>query len=199
MRKPSNVFCDLDPYHCEAATSSRAFKEASMVINTHERSFNVPATHLERLIDQLASSQDIFWPSDRWPPMRFDGPLAVGARGGHGPIQYVIERYEPGRVIEFRFTAPAGFNGTHRLTLEAIAPDQCRIQHEIRMTLSGSARLSWPLAFWPMHDALLEDALDRAEAFAEGKPVRQREWTPWVKALRWLRAKRPRRSRTAVT
>ena len=170
-----------------------------MVTNTHERRFNVPAAHLERLIDQLASPHDIFWPSDRWPRMQFDRPLGVGARGGHGPIRYVIEWYEPGRDIEFRFTAPEGFNGTHRLTLEAIAPDQCRIRHEIRMTLSGSARLSWPLAFRHMHDALLEDALDQAEAFAEGKPVQQREWTPWVKALRWLMSKRARPSRTAVT
>ena len=170
-----------------------------MVINTHERSINALASELSRLIDQLATSQDIFWPRDRWQAMRFDRPLQVGAVGGHGPIHYVIERYEPGREIEFRFIAPKGFNGTHRLSLEPISPTQSRIKHEIRMTLSGAARLTWPLAFEAMHDALVEDGLDRAEAFANNKPVQLREWTPHVKRLRWLLAKlRPSRSAQAV-
>jgi hypothetical protein len=31
------------------------------------------------------------WPKDKWPPMRFDRPLCLGARGGPGPIHYSIK------------------------------------------------------------------------------------------------------------
>jgi hypothetical protein len=37
----------------------------------------------------------------------------------------------------------------------------------------------------PLHNALLEDALDRAEAFL-GKQLPQREWSLWVKVVRWM-------------
>jgi hypothetical protein len=49
--------------------------------------------------------------------MRFDRPLAVGAIGGHGPIRYVVEAYDPGAMIRFRFTRPAGFDGVHGFTV----------------------------------------------------------------------------------
>ena len=38
-----------------------------------------------RLLDGLSAADDRLWPKDRWPAMRFDRPLKVGARGGHGP------------------------------------------------------------------------------------------------------------------
>lgn len=102
----------------------------------------------------------------------------MGAVGGHGPIRYFVEAYVPGHSITFRFTGPRGFHGTHGLTVEEdAARGGVRLRHELSMRTSGVARLLWPLVFRWLHDALLEDALDRAEAFCEAKPALKRTWS----------------------
>ena len=88
------------------------------VINVHERTLNASITETGKLIDGLASSDDKLWPHDRWPAMKFDRPLEVGAIGGHGPIRYTVESYKPGRYIQFRFIEPTGFLGSHRFEVE---------------------------------------------------------------------------------
>ncbi len=157
-----------------------------MVENVHERLIEAPLSLVGGLIDGLASRGDQLWPRERWPPMRFDRPLGVGAVGGHGPIRYRIEAYEPGRMIRFRFTAPRGFIGTHGLDAEETAPGVVRLRHRLTMRLRGMARLSWPLIFRPLHDALIEDALDCAAAEGAGESVQQRQWSRRVSFLRWL-------------
>lgn len=116
--------------------------------------------------------------------MRFDRPLAVGAHGGHGPIRYTVEAYTPGCSILFRFTGPAGFDGHHGF--ELIPRDTHGVlRHTVRMRLHGRARLSWPLLYRPLHDALLEDALAAAQHALGLQP----DITPWsvrVRLLRWL-------------
>jgi hypothetical protein len=156
------------------------------VINVHERELNASLETAGALIDGLASDKDVLWPSDRWPPMRFVRPLGAGAVGGHGPIRYVVEAYEPGRSIRFRFTKPDGFRGNHRFELEKLSADRVKLCHVIEMRTVGVALLQWYFAIKPLHDALLEDALDRAELFAGGKP-RNREWSLWVRFLRWAK------------
>ncbi|MBU1073515.1 hypothetical protein KKG45_09740, partial [bacterium] len=79
------------------------------VRNIHQRTVDAPAAVVGRLFDGLASVNDPLWPADRWPPMRFDRPLQVGARGGHGLVRYDVGASEPGRSIRFDFTAPRGF------------------------------------------------------------------------------------------
>ncbi|MCA1626683.1 MAG: hypothetical protein LC742_01790 [Acidobacteria bacterium] len=59
-----------------------------------------------------------------------------------------------------------------------------RLRHVLEVRVAGMARLSWPLAFRWLHDALIEDALDRAENFGRPSPVKQREWSWWVNLLR---------------
>ncbi|HYO91997.1 MAG TPA: hypothetical protein VEQ40_10185, partial [Pyrinomonadaceae bacterium] len=135
-----------------------------MVTNIHERSFHAPLSSIGELIDRLASRDDLLWPQDRWPPMRFSGPLGIGASGGHGPIRYEVEAYEPGRSIRLRCTAPRGFLGTHGFEALESATGVVQLRHVLAMQVSGGARLSWPLVFRPLHDALIEDALDRADA-----------------------------------
>lgn len=156
-----------------------------MIRNVHERLISAPLTAAGELIDKLASRDDLLWPRERWPAMKFDRPLGVGARGGHGPIRYVVEAYVPGRRIRFRFTAPRGFVGTHGLDLAEIAPGVSRLRHVLEMRAEGWARVSWPLMFRWLHDALIEDALDRAEAFGEMAAGERRGWSPPVRALRW--------------
>jgi hypothetical protein len=123
--------------------------------------------------------------------MALDGPLAPGAKGGHGPIRYSVEEYEPGRQVVFRFLAPTGFHGTHRYTLEEGMVGTTVI-HAIEMKISGSALVSWPLIFRPLHDALLEDSLDKIEAHLSGEPWKRRSWSGWVMLLRRLLAKKRR-------
>jgi hypothetical protein len=126
--------------------------------------------------------------------MRFDGLLAVGAKGGHGPIRYTVQSYEPGKRVVFQFTAPAGFDGTHRFVVDP-SDEGSELRHVIDMRIGGQARFSWPTVFRPLHDALLEDALDKVEAVLEGG-----EWVfgdlSWrVRLLRRLLAGRARRKK----
>ncbi|HVS03795.1 MAG TPA: SRPBCC family protein [Thermoanaerobaculia bacterium] len=159
------------------------------VTNVHARRLPAAAAAVGPLLDSLATDEDRFWPHDRWPAMRLAGGLAPGAAGGHGPIRYLVEEYAPGARVRFRFTAPRGFHGHHRLEVEALGPQETLLRHVLEMEADGRARLSWPLVFRPLHDALLEDALDRAERALGGDPP-QRRWSPWVRLLR--RALRPR-------
>jgi hypothetical protein len=131
------------------------------VRNVHQREFPLSQATVGALIDSLASREDRLWPRDKWPPMRFDRPLAVGAVGGHGPVRYSVEQYHPGHSILFCFSAPRGFNGTHRFEVET-RQGHTVLRHVIEMNATGSALISWPFFFRPLHDACLEDCLDRA-------------------------------------
>ncbi|WP_218580051.1 SRPBCC family protein [Nocardia cyriacigeorgica] len=124
------------------------------------------------MIDSLAGDADRLWPTHDWPPMRFDRHLAVGAIGGHGPVRYVIEGYQPGHWIRFRFTGPRGFDGFHEFTVHDEG-DTATLRHLLAMHARGPARLTWPLVYRRLHDALLEDSLDRAEQELTGRPPEQ--------------------------
>jgi hypothetical protein len=155
------------------------------VRNVHERMIDSPIDPVGSLIDGLGGSGDRLWPHDRWPALRLDRPLSVGARGGHGPIRYEVTDYERARRVRFAFTSPAGFHGCHEFTVTA-AGSRTLLRHEIAMTLGGRAKVSWPLIFRPLHDALLEDALDRAEQQFAGPPVRPHNWSAYVRLVRRL-------------
>ena len=108
-----------------------------------------------------------------------------GAKGGHGPIRYFVKSYEPGRNVYFEFTAPAGFDGFHGFELEEIDPDSTVLRHVLEMKAAGPALFTWSLVFRPLHDALLEDALDKAERNLGCTPAGA-SWSAWVKILRWI-------------
>lgn len=154
------------------------------VRNVHERSFHA-TDRVGRLIDSLASPADALWPIQSWPRMVFDRPLEVGAAGGHGPIRYIVEDYQPGRSIRFRFTGPKGFNGSHGYEVVAGGPGTVVLRHVLEMTTSGLAVLSWPFMYRPLHDALIEDSLATAQA-SLGDPPTVKPWSIWVRILRWL-------------
>lgn len=158
------------------------------VLNVHERVLP-QAAEVGTLIDGLGDAHhDRLWPSERWPAMTLDRPLAVGAAGGHGPIRYVVDEYEPGRRVRFRFTAPTGFIGFHEFRAVQMA-ERSILQHVLTMRTKSWARLTWPIAFGPLHDSLIEDSLDKAEQETAGKVQEPSQWTPWVAALRWILAK----------
>ena len=155
-----------------------------MIRNLHERLIFASEGQVGDLIDSLASKDERLWPNSEWPPMRFDRPLAVGAVGGHGPVRYVVSGYAPGRKIEFDFTSPAGFRGSHAFEAVPQSADQTLLRHELRMSVSGTATFTWALFFRPLHDALIEESFDRAERECGGAPARACQRSAWVKLLR---------------
>ncbi len=154
-------------------------------LNVHEREYDQPIEQVGALIDTLASRRDQLWPTDIWPPMEFDRELAIGAVGGHGPIRYEIQAYEPGRRIRFQFLGPSGFDGFHEFDVGVSFSGRTVLQNTLEIRPRGVARLTWPLIFRPMHDALMEDALARAQVSLGVDPDIQ-EWSPRVRLLRWV-------------
>ena len=156
-----------------------------MIVNTHERWLAAPPAVVGALLDGLAGPDDGLWPRDRWPAMRLDRPLGVGARGGHGPVRYRVENYRPGSVVRFRFERPAGFDGHHAYVVVPRSSGTV-LRHDLVMRTRGAARLTWPLFFRPLHDALIEDSLERA-ARSLGLPSSPPDgWPLRVRALRAL-------------
>jgi hypothetical protein len=148
------------------------------VRNVHQRAVD-DVDAVGALLDGLGSVDDRLWPKDRWPAMRLDRPLQVGARGGHGPIRYRVEVFEPARRVRFRFERPRGFDGCHEFCL--VEAEQPVLEHLLEAEMTGTARLSWPLFFRPLHNDLIEDAL--ANAAPEPGP---RRWSPATRSLRWM-------------
>lgn len=154
------------------------------VVNIHERMLDAKANRVGSLIDSLSSRDDRLWPKHIWPSMQFDRSLGTGARGGHGPIRYFVEAYVPGRTIRFRFTGPRGLDGFHAFEVVSGTGRSVLLRHTLMMDTRGRAIVSWPLIFRPLHDALIEDALSKAEASLDLVP-HVRAWSLWVRILRW--------------
>ncbi|MET9956498.1 SRPBCC family protein [Streptomyces sp. NPDC006339] len=160
------------------------------VHNVHERLLTATESEVGALIDTLASgADDRLWPGTSWGPMLFDRPLGPGAVGGHGPVRYTVAGYAPGRWIRFDFTGPRGFHGFHEFAVVPVDARRTRLHHTLTMTTSGLARLTWPLAWRPMHDGCMEDALDRAELACTGTVARPARWTAYVRFLHGLAAR----------
>lgn len=113
-------------------------------------------------------------------PFELDGPLAIGTRARHGLIPYVVEEYEPGRRLAFRFAPGFGLDGTHRFDAQPLGPDCTRLSHTLDCTVKPKMLMLWPIVRG-YHDALLEDILDRAELAVTGRHVRSRRWPTWLR------------------
>ena len=167
--------------------------------NRHERSFKAKSDAVGSILDTLAGSEDRLWPRSAWPPMRFDSDLKPGARGGHGIVKYYCEEYTAGRRAIFRFDGTgitAGLDGRHYF--EVIPRSRhVVLRHVIDAECGLKAWLKWKLVIEPLHDALLEDALDRVELALHGKVARPARWSPRVKILRNILAKKRRRTEQA--
>jgi Protein of unknown function (DUF2867) len=124
--------------------------------------------------------------------MELDGPVALGASGGHGPLRYRVTDYRPQRLIEFTMLPGQGLDGTHTFSVRQAGPAATLVRHVAEPRLRGSMRLLWPLGVRWIHDAVLEDLLDRAEAAVGAGPARPARWSPWVRLLRRLHGPRAR-------
>ncbi|WP_424888677.1 SRPBCC family protein [Streptomyces sp. XH2] len=161
------------------------------VYNVHERLLPVPEREAGALIDGLASDGDRLWPRRSWPPMAFDRPLSVGAVGGHGSVRYRVAAHVPATWVRFAFSGPRGFHGFHEFAALPAGGahadgEHSLLRHTLAMAARGPARLTWPLFWRPLHDACLEDGLDRAELACTGTVARPARWSPYVRALRVL-------------
>jgi hypothetical protein len=177
------------------------------VYNIHRREIAADARTVGCLIDGLATADDQLWPSTDWPAMRFDPPGVTGrGTGGHGPVGYRVEHHEPGRSVTFSFTnRPRGLHGRHQFIVQPTGRASCVLWHLTDIAPRGWLRLTW-WPFWaPLHNAVIEDSLDRAECVARASGRRTgQDWTLCVRALRaigrWLNygSLDPRRNGTPV-
>jgi hypothetical protein len=155
-----------------------------MITNVHQRTLPVPVDEAGFLIDELAGPNDRLWPYDRWPAIRFDRPLQVGAKGGHGPFRYKVGAYAPGRRVQFVFGGPY-VDGFHEFELLEGDATHCVLRHTLMAHPSALFALGWSLLIGPLHDACLRDIMDRAEA-ATGGNHRRRPHPAAVRARRLL-------------
>ena len=154
------------------------------VLNIHRRIISQPITTVAQLLSTLATKDDQVWPYEQWPRMKFKEGLKVGSRGGHGPIRYTIEQFDPGKLIRFTFTKPAGFHGFHQLEIRAVDEKHTEVQHTINMHVKGFGIFIWLLGVRQLHDALIEDAFDKIENHFS-REIKRTEWSVWVNILRW--------------
>lgn len=166
------------------------------VHNVHERTLGAEPARVGALIESLASRDDRLWPTRRWPALRLDRGLEPGSDGGHGPVRYAVARHEPSKLVAFAFTPAFPIAGEHRY--EALPGDDggTLLRHTLEGRPQSWLRLGWPLCFRWLHDALIEDSLDRAEAELAGREWRPRRLSPPVRTLRRVAALAGARRRT---
>lgn len=156
------------------------------VHNVHEREFHASADDLAGLLAGLGSTDDRLWPKDNWPPMILDAPLGGGAKGGHGPIRYHVSEYVPGSSVTFQFDDEGlvrEMHGYHRFEIVG-QNGKTILRHTVDATCNLKMWLMWHVMVGPMHDAVLEEALDRAERYLGGEPEKPARWSLWVRTMR---------------
>ncbi len=173
------------PLYEEAAGGSGWRARLLPIQNVHERALPSDGASAGMLIDGLAGADDRLWPHDRWPSICFRDGLREGSQGGHGPIRYRVVEHQPGRLVRFRFTAPAGLVGEHGYELES-GEQAMFLRHVLIGHVEGRMLWQWPLLFRPLHDALIEDSLDHAVAAVSGVTYEPARWPRPVRILRWL-------------
>lgn len=153
------------------------------VTNIHYRIYNVSIKKITELFNTLSSKRDMIWPVEKWPKMIFKDGIKVGASGGHGPIRYVVEEYNSKELIQFRFTKPYGFVGTHRFEIKELPNNQTKVTHVIEMNTQGIGSLIWLFAIRSLHNALIEDCLDKIGNNFNKTKV-STKWNWYVKLIR---------------
>lgn len=152
------------------------------ILNIHKREINQPKDEVAKLFRTLATETDLMLATEKWSPMKLDKGLQVGSKGGHGPMKYFVTDFQQDNSITFQFDL-TGFNGFHKFHLTELETNKTELSHIIDMTTTGTATLKWAMAIRWLHDAYIEDALDKVENhFTVDK--KSSEWSWWVMALR---------------
>jgi hypothetical protein len=161
-----------------------------MIHNVHTREIDASPGDVAALMAALGGPDDRLWPAPAWLPMTLDGPLGVGAAGGHGSIRYRVTAYEPGHRVRFDFDPACGLRGYHELSVTP-AGDHARVRHVLHGTARGLPRLLGPVLV-RAHDAVVEDLLDNAERETTGTVRSPARWSPLVRLLQRTERPRPR-------
>ena len=154
-----------------------------MIRNVHQRQLRASAADVSVLLGELASDSDRLWPCDRWPAMKLFGGVVAGSTGGHGFVRYSVETVAPNRVT-FRFDERIGIRGTHGFELEQTSDGGCVLRHVLEGESHSFMKIGWPVIVRPLHDALVEDALDNATHELDGHVVAKRRHSMRVRTLR---------------
>ncbi len=144
--------------------------------------YNHPLSKIAEILETLSTKQDLLWPEENWTPMILDNGLCVDSRGGHGIIKYYVTKYEYGKIVEFCFVEPEEFKGAHRFELSKPSDNRTKIKHTIDVQFNLKGLILWYLIVKWLHDALLEDCLDKVENNLENTNAK----TPhnfWLKFL----------------
>jgi hypothetical protein len=144
------------------------------VVNVHTRHIAADADQVGALLDTWGSPGDRLWRSELVEPAAFERGLAIGSRGGHGPIRYHVVEHTPGRSVRVEFEPGVGVRGHHRFDVHPTDDGQCVLSHELVATPYGSVRIAWPLLIRPIHDGAVEDVLDHVERTLTGTAHRPR-------------------------
>jgi hypothetical protein len=166
------------------------------ITNVHERAIAAPAAQVGALLDTLASDNDRFWPHEDWPAVKFDGPLQVGATGGHGTGLYRIVAYTPGRHIRFEFVGD-GRSGYHEFEIRPLTDGTSLLRHALKAQVPVLAIYLWHTRIRALHDAVLEDLLDKVEGRL-ASVAKPHAWSEKVIALRQQQGLSPARAGMAV-
>ena len=159
------------------------------VLNIHKRTLNQSKSKVVEILKTLSTENDRIWPKEKWPEMKFKGGIQIGAIGGHGPIRYTVEKYNPSEIIQFRFSKPHGFHGIHKFEISELTSEKTEIKHTIDMSTDLKGSLLWIFAIRSLHDALIEDGFDKLENnFSEVH--KSSKWNFWVNFIRMLMSKR---------
>jgi hypothetical protein len=160
----------------------------AQICNVHVRRIAADPTVVWDLLMAMSGPSDRLWPPGI-PLMRFDGPLAVGAQGRHGPIHYTVAALDPtaGNLV-LRFREPTGLVGHHAFRVRPRGETGAVLRHEVVADPRGSMRLQWPLIIRWIHDAVVEEILDRAEVAVGHAPAQPYQRSRWVRSLLTLGA-----------
>jgi hypothetical protein len=174
----------------------RVLRGWNAIFNVHERGLPIPLATAERLLESLSSDSDLLWPCECWPPMVLERGLAPGSSGGHSKVRYAVSEHVAGRRVEFEFGRMAHlrtFRGRHYFEVLPRGT-QVILRHTIDVETDFPTWVYWKVFVEQVHDALLEDAFDKAERSAGLPRPHRSRWSARVRFLRWLRA-RPRAPR----
>lgn len=156
---------------------------SARIRNVHERRIAADPEVVWDLLMAMAGPNGRLWPPGM-PTMRFDGPLAQGAHGRHGPIHYEVRLLDPtsGNLV-FAFHEPTGLVGRHSFHVRPDENAGAVLRHEVVANPKGWMRLKWPLIIRWVHDAVIEEVLDRAEMATGTVPAQPYQRSRWVRAL----------------
>jgi len=160
--------------------------------NVHERRIAADPEVVWDLVMAMPGPNGRLWPTGI-PAMRFDGPLALGAHGRHGPIHYTVTFLDAtaGNLV-LAFREPTGLVGRHSFHVRSDGRAGALLRHEVVANPEAWMRLKWPLAIRWVHDAVVEELMDRAEVATGTGPTWPYRRSLWVKTLLAVGAKRSR-------